>query len=48
MTDAYAGKAGPDYDALLDELAEVCATDDPVAVSALYEHEQLRAPDHLG
>ena len=47
MTDAYAGRTGPDYDALLDELAEVCAADDPVAVSALYEHEELRAPDRI-
>jgi transglutaminase superfamily protein len=47
MTDAYAGKTGADYDALLDELADVCATDDPAAVSALYGHEDLRVPADL-
>jgi hypothetical protein len=47
MTDAYAGKTGADYDALLDELATVCAADDPAAVSALYGHEDLRVPERL-
>jgi hypothetical protein len=47
MTEAYDGKTGPDYDELLDELAEVCASDDPAAVSALYAHKDLRAPDSL-
>ncbi|MEJ2857545.1 MULTISPECIES: transglutaminase-like domain-containing protein [unclassified Saccharothrix] len=47
MTAAYEGKTGPDYDALLDELAKVCDTDDPAAVSALYEHEDLRVPEDL-
>lgn len=47
MTDAYAGKTGADYDALLDELASVCAADDPAAVSALYSHEDLRVPESL-
>jgi hypothetical protein len=47
MTDAFAEKTGADYDALLDELAGVCATDDLAAVSALYKHEDLRVPEHL-
>lgn len=47
MTDAYAARTGPDYDALLDELADVCAADDPIAVRALYEHADLRVPDPL-
>ena len=47
MTDAYEGKTGPDYDGLLDELAEVCASDDTDAVSALYKHEDLRVPEQL-
>lgn len=47
MTDAYAGKTGADYDVLLDELASVCASDDPEAVSALFDHEDLRVPEHL-
>ncbi|WP_422934057.1 transglutaminase domain-containing protein [Sinomonas sp. P47F7] len=47
MTDAYAGRTGADYDALLDELAGVCATDDPAAVRALYDSEDLRVPEDL-
>lgn len=47
MTDAYEGKTGADYDELLDELAEVCATDDPEAVAALYDHDDLRVPASL-
>ncbi|MDJ0114335.1 transglutaminase, partial [Rhodococcus erythropolis] len=47
MTDAYDGKTGADYDLLLDDIAEVCAGDDPVAVRALYEHEDLCVPDKL-
>ncbi|WP_415675362.1 transglutaminase-like domain-containing protein [Tsukamurella hominis] len=47
MTEAYDGATGPDYDALLDEIAEVCATDDTIAVASLYEHADLRVPDEL-
>ncbi|WP_415854456.1 transglutaminase domain-containing protein [Sinomonas sp. G460-2] len=47
MTDAYAGRTGADYDSLLDELANVCATDDPAAVRALYDHKDLRVPEDL-
>ncbi|RZQ60142.1 transglutaminase-like domain-containing protein [Amycolatopsis suaedae] len=47
MTDAYAGKTGEDYDVLLDEVATVCAEDDPVSVRALYQHEDLRVPESL-
>ncbi|MFE3174966.1 hypothetical protein ACFXPA_29525 [Amycolatopsis sp. NPDC059090] len=47
MTDAYAGKTGADYDALLDNLADVCASDDLSAVNALYAHEDLRVPETL-
>ncbi|MDJ0112036.1 transglutaminase, partial [Rhodococcus erythropolis] len=47
MTDAYDGKTGADYDLLLDDIAEVCAGDDPVAVRGLYEHEDLCVPDNL-
>ncbi|MGW0520777.1 transglutaminase domain-containing protein [Crossiella sp. NPDC003009] len=47
MTEAYAGTTGPDYDILLDELARVCATDDPSAVRALYAHEDLRVPEPI-
>lgn len=47
MTDAYEGKTGADYDIVLDELANVCAADDPAAVTALCEHEDLRVPESL-
>ena len=47
MTEAYEGRTGADYDELLDELAEVCATDQPEALAALYDHEQLRVPKTL-
>jgi len=33
MTDAYAGRTSADYDSLLDELASVCASSDPDALS---------------
>ncbi|WP_208635995.1 hypothetical protein [Amycolatopsis thailandensis] len=38
---------GADYDALLDELAGACATDDPENVTALYGHQDLRVPESL-
>jgi transglutaminase superfamily protein len=47
MGAAYRGETGADYDELLDQLAEVCAADDPAAVASLYTHEDLRVPDEL-
>ncbi|MEV0676939.1 transglutaminase-like domain-containing protein [Actinosynnema sp. NPDC050436] len=47
MAEAYEGRTGEDYDVLLDELADVCASDDLPAVRALYEHDDLRVPDDL-
>lgn len=47
MTDAYDGKTGPDYDALLDDVAAVCAAEDATAIAELYEAEDLRVPDDL-
>lgn len=47
MTEAYQGRTDSAYDDLLDELANVCASDDPAAVSALYGHQDLRVPDAL-
>jgi hypothetical protein len=35
MEDAYEGRTGPDYDALMDRVAEVCAADDPAAIVEL-------------
>lgn len=47
MTDAYAGRTGEDYDALLDELAAVCEADDPGAVSELYQNPVFAVPPEL-
>jgi hypothetical protein len=47
MTAAYRGEAGEDYDQLLDELAAVCAADDPAAIARLYAHDDLRVPADL-
>ncbi|MBS2535855.1 hypothetical protein KGQ20_24125 [Catenulispora sp. NF23] len=47
MTDAYAGRTGEDYDTLLDELAAVCAADDPGAVSELYRNPVFAVPAEL-
>lgn len=47
MTDAYAGRTGEDYDALLDDLAAVCAADDDAAVSALYRNPAFEVPAEL-
>lgn len=47
MTDAYAGRTGPDHDALVDAVAAVCGADDPAFVADLYLREELRVPEHL-
>lgn len=47
MAEAYQGKTGPDYEELMDELAAVCAADDPARIAALYRHEALRVPVDL-
>ena len=35
MTEAYEGRTGPDYDQLLDLLADMCAENDPAALARL-------------
>jgi Transglutaminase-like superfamily len=47
MGSAYRDETGEDYDELLDELATVCAADDPAAVASLYAHDDLRVPAGL-
>jgi hypothetical protein len=47
MTAAYRGETGEDYDELLDEIAAVCAADDPAAVVGLYAHDDLRVPAEI-
>ena len=47
MTEAYDGTTGPDYDELLDEVAATCLADDPVALTTLYQRDELRVPPAL-
>ena len=47
MTAAYRGETGEDYDELLDEIAAVCAADDPAAVARLYARDDLRVPAEI-
>ena len=47
MTDAYEGKTGPDYDRLIDTLAETCAQGDAAAIAQLSLHEDLVVPERL-
>lgn len=47
MEEAYEGETGPDYDCLLDELAAVCAADDPVGAAALYTRNEFTVPADL-
>lgn len=47
MAASYKGDTGPEYDALIDTIAAVCATDDPDAVTNLYASEDLTVPTAL-
>jgi hypothetical protein len=47
MDASYKGRTGPDYDELLDAIADVCADDDPTTVAELYERDELRVPPGL-
>lgn len=44
MTAAYEGETGPDYDQLIDAVADTCAEDDPLALTRLFAHEDLAVP----
>ncbi|MFI6318739.1 transglutaminase domain-containing protein [Nonomuraea sp. NPDC050556] len=44
MTVAYEGKTGPDYDELIDEVADVCSQDDPSALRRLFACDDLAVP----
>jgi Transglutaminase-like superfamily len=44
MAASYRGVTGEDYDQLIDEVAAVCAADDPVAVAELFARTELRVP----
>ncbi|MFF4117160.1 transglutaminase-like domain-containing protein [Streptomyces sp. NPDC001714] len=47
MTGAYEGKTGPDYDRLIDTVAEACLGEDPIALTGLFAHEDLTVPHHM-
>ncbi len=48
MEASYDGETGPEYDALMDRIAETCARDDPAALTGLYAFEDLAVPAALG
>ncbi|MFE7274082.1 transglutaminase domain-containing protein [Streptomyces sp. NPDC057623] len=47
MTAAYEGSTGPDYDRLIDEVADACRGDDPSALSRLFGHPDLTVPQRI-
>ncbi len=47
MDASYKGETGVEYDELLDEVANVCAADDPSAIAELYTRGELRVPPEL-
>jgi hypothetical protein len=47
MTEAYEGRTGPDYDRLIDTLADTCAADDPAALARLFADPHFAVPRHL-
>jgi hypothetical protein len=47
MTASYQGETGLDYDRLIDEIAAICAADDPSAIAACYARAELQVPADL-
>ncbi|MYS91662.1 MULTISPECIES: transglutaminase-like domain-containing protein [Streptomyces] len=47
MTAAYEGKTGPDYDQLIDVVADTCAKDNSPALTRLFAHDDLAVPQHV-
>jgi transglutaminase-like putative cysteine protease len=47
MDASYRGETGPDYDELMDTIADVTATDEPDKVAALYDSADLAVPATL-
>jgi len=47
MTASYRGETGAEFDALVDVVAEACASDDAAVIEATYRSEDLTAPPEL-
>jgi hypothetical protein len=47
MEASYKGETGPEFDALIDVVADTCASDAPAAIRALYASEDLTVPPSL-
>jgi len=47
MAASYQGETGPDYDALIDEIAAICAADDASAIAACFAGAELQVPADL-
>jgi hypothetical protein len=47
MTESYEGETGPDYDALIDEIAAISAADDASAIAACFARAELQVPADL-
>ncbi len=47
MTASYRGETGPDFDALIDSVSEICAGDDVAAIESRYASEDLPVPAAL-
>lgn len=45
MEASYQGETGPEFDELIDDVADVCASEDPTRVQDLYD--TLRVPDEM-
>ncbi len=47
MAESYRGETGPDFDALMDEIAAICASGDDSPVAACYARHELQVPAGL-
>jgi Transglutaminase-like superfamily len=47
MTDSYRGSTGDEFDALIDDVARACASDDPDEVTRLYQSADLAVPSSM-
>jgi hypothetical protein len=47
MAESFRGTTGPDYDALIDRVADVAAADDLATTRALYETQDLAVPSAM-